>query len=37
MSENITIRLTAEEKVELERLAEAHWEASRASRRGFVK
>jgi hypothetical protein len=35
MSHNITIRLTAEEKVELERLVAAHWEASLASRRAF--
>jgi hypothetical protein len=35
MSENITIRLTAEEKAELEWLAEAHREASIASRRAF--
>ena len=35
MSQNITIRLTAEEKVELERLLNAHWEASLASRRAF--
>jgi hypothetical protein len=35
MSRNITIRLTAEEKAELERLAEAHREASIASRRAF--
>jgi hypothetical protein len=35
MSENITIRLTAQEKAELERLAEAHREASIASRRAF--
>ena len=35
MSENITIQLTPEEKAELERLAKAHWEASRASRRAF--
>jgi hypothetical protein len=35
MSENITIRLTAEEKAELERLAETHREASIASRRAF--
>ena len=35
MSENVTIRLTAEEKAELERLGAAHWEASRASRRAF--
>ena len=35
MSENITIRLTAEEKAELEQLAAAHWEASLASRRAF--
>ena len=35
MSQNITIRLTAEEKTELERLTAAHWEASLASRRAF--
>ena len=35
MSQNITIRLTAEEKAELERLVAAHWEASLASRRAF--
>jgi hypothetical protein len=35
MSDNITIRLTAEEKAELERLAEAHRDASIASRRAF--
>jgi hypothetical protein len=35
MSHNITIRLTAEEKAELERLVEAHWEASLASRRAL--
>ena len=35
MKQNITIRLTAEEKVELERLVSAHWEASLASRRAF--
>jgi hypothetical protein len=35
MSQNITIRLTAEEKAELERLGAAHWEASLASRRAF--
>jgi hypothetical protein len=35
MSQNITIRLTAGEKAELERLAAAHWEASLASRRAF--
>jgi len=35
MSQNITIRLTAEEKVELERLVAAHWEAALASRLAF--
>ena len=35
MSENVKIRLTAEEKAELERLNTAHWEASLASRRAF--
>ena len=35
MSENIKIRLTPEEKAELERLNAAHWEASRASRRAL--
>ena len=35
MNQNITIRLTAEEKAELERLAATHWEASLASRRAF--
>jgi hypothetical protein len=35
MNQNITIRLTAEEKAELERLGAAHWEASLASRRAF--
>ena len=35
MSQNIRIRLTAEEKAELERLNAAHWEASLASRRAF--
>ena len=35
MSENIRIRLTAEEKAELERLEVAHREASVASRRAF--
>jgi hypothetical protein len=35
MSQNVTIRLTAEEKAELERLVAAHWEASLASRRAF--
>jgi hypothetical protein len=35
MSQNISIRLTAEEKAELERLVAAHWEASLASRRAF--
>ena len=35
MIENITIRLTVQEKAELERLAEAHREASAASRRAF--
>ena len=35
ISQNITIRLTAEEKAELERLNTAHWEASLASRRAF--
>ena len=35
MSENIRIRLTAEERAELERLAETHREASIASRRAF--
>jgi hypothetical protein len=35
MSQNITIRLTPEEKTELERLNAAHWEASLASRRAF--
>jgi hypothetical protein len=35
MSQNITIRLTAEEKAELERLGAAHWEASLAARRAF--
>jgi hypothetical protein len=35
MSENITIRLTPEEKAELERLNAAHWEASLASQRAF--
>jgi hypothetical protein len=35
MSQNITIRLTAEEKTELGRLVAAHWEASLASRRAF--
>jgi hypothetical protein len=33
MSQNITIRLTAEEKAELERLGAIHWEASLAARR----
>jgi len=33
MSQNIIIRLTAEEKAELERLVAAQWEASLASRR----
>ena len=35
MSQNISIRLTAEEKAELERLVAAPWEASLASRRAF--
>ena len=35
MSENITIRLTPEEKAELEQLVETHREASIASRRAF--
>jgi hypothetical protein len=35
MSQNITIRLTPEEKAELERLNTAHREASIASRRAF--
>jgi len=35
MSENMTIRLTAEERVELERLEAAQREASLASRRAF--
>jgi hypothetical protein len=35
MSENMTIRLTAEERAELERLDVAHREASIASRRAF--
>jgi len=35
MSQNITVRLTAEEKVELERLVAAQREASLASRRAF--
>ena len=35
MSQNIRIRLTAEEKAELERLNAVHWEASLASRRAF--
>ena len=35
MSQNIRIRLTAEEKAELERLVAAHWEASLASRRAL--
>jgi hypothetical protein len=35
MSQNITIRLTPEEKAELERLNAARWEASLASRRAF--